>query len=169
VVEVLKRRRAENPSLFGDDQGWVFPTRDRKGRVVPLSEPKQQDYRRNAQGEILRFRRNAAGQWVEDPKGQPRKFTAIANPHALRHTFGSTADEPEVSLSERILKALLNHVPSGSNVTDRYRTPSMDAMRAATEKVAAFLLRRAGTRPAATNPAGRIDRADGEKRGQAIA
>lgn len=158
VVEILKRRKAENPALFGDDQGWAFPTRDREGRVVFLSEPKEQDYMRDAQGQILRFRRNAAGEWVIDPKGKPRKVTALPNPHRLRHTFGSTADEPEVSLSERVLKALLNHVPSGSNVTDRYRTPSMDAMRAASEKVAAFLIRKAGTGPAAPNPAGRINR-----------
>jgi hypothetical protein len=56
-----------------------------------------------------------------------------------------------------------------ANMNHRCNRPSMDAVRTATEKVAAFLLRRAGTRLAATNPAGRIDRADGEQRGQAIA
>lgn len=170
VVEILKRRKAENARLFpGGDQGWVFPTRDKEGRVVHLSEPKEQDDMRDAQGRVPRFRRNAAGQWVEDPKGQPRKFTALTSPHTLRHTFASTADEEEVGVSERVMKALMNHTPDSANMNHRYNRPSMDAMRTATEKVAAFLLRRAGTRPAATNPAGRIDGADGEKRGQAIA
>lgn len=167
ALEILKRRKAENPALFGDDQGWVFPTRDKSGAVVHLSEPKQQDYMRDAEGRILRFKRSAAGAWVVDPKGQPRKFTALANPHRLRHTFASTADEEGVNVSERVLKALLNHTPESANVTDRYRKPSMDAMRAATEKVSAFLIRKAGTVPAATNPAGRIVRgtdAQGERR-----
>lgn len=158
VVEILKRRKAENPSIVGDDRGWVFPTRDKEGRLVNLREPKEQDYMRDAQGRILRFKRNAAGEWVADPQGQPRKFTAIASAHVLRHTFASTADEEEVGVSERVMKALMNHTPDSANMNHRYNRPSMDAMRAATEKVAAFLIRKAGTGPGATNPAGRIER-----------
>lgn len=167
AVEILKRRKAENPALFGDDQGWVFPTRDKSGAVVHLSEPKQQDYMRDAEGRILRFKRNAAGAWVVDPNGQPRKFTALANPHRLRHTFASTGDEEGVNVSERVMKGLMNHTPDSTNMNHRYNRPSMDAMRAATEKVSAFFIRKAGTVPAATNPAGRIVRgadAQGERR-----
>ncbi|MBX3363764.1 MAG: tyrosine-type recombinase/integrase [Phycisphaeraceae bacterium] len=158
VVEILKRRKAENPSIVGDDQGWVFPTRDKEGRLVNLREPKEQDYMRDAAGKVARFRRNAAGEWATDPKGQPRKFTAIASAHVLRHTFASTADEEEVGVSERVMKALMNHTPDSANMNHRYNRPSMDAMRAATEKVAGFLIRKAGTGPGATNPAGRIER-----------
>lgn len=166
AVEILKRRKAENPALFGDDQGWVFPTRDKAGAVVHLSEPKQQDYMRDAEGRILRFKRGAAGAWVVDPKGQPRKFTALANPHRLRHTFASAGDEEGVNVSERVMKALMNHTPDATNMNHRYNRPSIDAMCSATEKVSAFLLRKAGTVPAATNPAGRIVReaAQGERR-----
>lgn len=170
ALEILKRRKAENPELFGDDQGWVFPTRDKDGRVVHLSEPKQQDYMRDADGQILYFNRGASGEWVpaakvpkgaKRPKGDtaiPRKFTALANPHRLRHTFASTGDEEGVNVSERVMKGLMNHTPDSTNMNHRYNRPSMDAMRAATEKVSAFLIRKAGTVPAATNPAGRIVR-----------
>lgn len=178
ALEILKRRKAENPELFGDDQGWVFPTRDKAGAVVHLSEPKQQDYMRDADGQILYFNRGASGEWIpaakvakgaKRPKGDkaiPRKFTALVNPHALRHTFGSTADEEGVNVSSRVMKGLMNHTPESANMNEHYNHPSMDAMRAATEKVSAFLLRKAGTVPAATNPAGRIIReaAQGERR-----
>lgn len=163
VVEILKRRKAENPFIVGDDQEWVFPTRDKEGRLVNLREPKEQDYKRDAQGRILRFKRNPAGEWIADPQGQPRKFTAIASAHVLRHTFASTADEEEVGVSERVMKALMNHTPDSANMNHRYNRPSMDAMRAATEKVAAFLIRKAGTGPAAPNPAGRINREPAER------
>ncbi|MCC6678881.1 MAG: tyrosine-type recombinase/integrase [Phycisphaerales bacterium] len=156
AVEILKRRKAENAALFGDDDGWVFPARDKSGGVIHLSEPKQQDYRRDAEGRILRFKRNKAGEWVPDPKGQPRKFTALANPHRLRHTFASTGDEEGVNVSERVMKGLMNHTPDSTNMNHRYNRPSMDAMRAATEKVSAFLIRKAGTVPAAANPAALI-------------
>lgn len=158
VVEILLRRQAENPTLFGDDQGWVFPTRDKEGRVVHLREPKEQGYQRDAEGKVARFSRNAAGEWVPDPKGRPRKFTSFATPHALRRTFASTGDEEGVNVSERVMKGLLNHTPDSTNMNHRYNTPSIDAMRAATEKVSAFLIRKAGTVPASANPAGRIDR-----------
>ncbi len=52
----------------------------------------------------------------------------------------------------------MNHTPDSANMNHRYNRPSMDAMRAATEKVAGFLIRKAGTGPGATNPAGRIER-----------
>lgn len=168
VVEILKRRKAENVELFGDDAGWAFPTRDRSGAVVNLSEPKEQGYVKDAKGKIARFSRNAAGEWVPDPKGRPRKFTSFATPHELRHTFASTGDEEGVNVSERVMKGLMNHTPDSTNMNHRYNKPSMDAMRAATEKISAFLIRKAGTSPSATNPAGRIVRED-DAQGRATA
>ncbi|MCC6230051.1 MAG: tyrosine-type recombinase/integrase [Phycisphaerales bacterium] len=167
VVEILKRRKAENAEHFGDDAGWVFPTRDRSGAVVNLSEPKEQGYVKDAKGKVARFSRNDAGEWIPDPKGRPRKYTSFATPHTLRHTFASTGDEEGVNVSERVMKGLMNHTPDSTNMNHRYNKPSMDAMRAATEKISAFLIRKAGTSPAATNPAGRIIRGDdaqGERR-----
>lgn len=161
AVDILKRRRAENVELFGDDRGWVFPTRTREGgEVVHLREAKEQDYKRDAAGKVAKFSRNAAGEWVPDPKGQPRKFTSLPNPHRLRHTFASTADEAEVGVSERVMKALMNHTPDATNMNHRYNRPSMDAMRSAAEKVSAFLIRKAGTAPSISNPAGRIAQED---------
>ena len=159
VVEILKRRKAENPSIVGNDDGWVFPTRNKAGEVVNLCEPKEQDYERDAKGKIVRYRKEG-GRWIPDPKGRPRKFTAIASAHVLRHTFASTADEAEVGVSERVMKALMNHTPDSTNMNHRYNRPSIDAMRAGAEKVAAFLIRKSGTVPSAGNPAGRIVRAD---------
>jgi integrase len=174
AVEILKRRKAENPALFGDDGGWAFPARDDNGCVAAIRWPKQQDYLRDDEGRIIYFRRGAAGEWIPAPKGErgkahgvPRKATAVVNPHTLRHTFASTADEEGVNVSERVMKGLMNHTPDSANMNHRYNRPSMDAMRAATEKVSAFLIRKSGTSPAATNPAGRIGRNDdaqGERR-----
>lgn len=57
----------------------------------------------------------------------------------------------------------MNHTPDSTNMNHRYNKPSMDAMRAATEKILAILIRKAGTSPAASNPAGRIVQ-EGERR-----
>ncbi len=154
--------------LFKNDQGWAFPTFDRGGDVVHLREPKEQGYQRDAEGKIVRFTRNAEGEWVPSAKGRPRKYTSLATPHCLRRTFSSTADEEGVNVSERVMKGLMNHTPDSTNMTHRYNTPSIDAMRAATEKVSAFLIRKAGVAPAATNPAGRIS-GDQEADGRATA
>lgn len=76
------------------------------GEVVNLSEPqKEQGYVKDAKGKIARFSRNAAGEWVPDPKGGPRKFTAFATPHELRHIFARTGGKECVNVSERVMKA----------------------------------------------------------------
>jgi len=42
VLEILERRRAENPMLLPNDGGWVFPTTDAEGKVTHVQEPKEQ-------------------------------------------------------------------------------------------------------------------------------
>jgi integrase len=61
LVEVLKRRKAENPVVVGGDgdEGWVFPTRGKDGKVKPIAQ--------------LRW----------GPKGE--------SPHRLRDRYVSTA------------------------------------------------------------------------------
>ena len=40
-VEILERRKKENPKFYGDKCSWVFPTIDMKGNVTHTQEPKE--------------------------------------------------------------------------------------------------------------------------------
>jgi integrase len=119
VLELLRRRRAENPALFANDGGWVFPTRDRSGAVTHVREAKQQ--------------RTVAG----------RKVRHLPSPHRLRDTFATAAHEAGVHPLD--LKVLLNHaLPACDDVTQGYIRPSLEHLRGGVERVAEFLLERMG-------------------------
>jgi len=40
-IEILKRRKVENPKFFGNKCAWVFPTRDKNENVTHMQEPKE--------------------------------------------------------------------------------------------------------------------------------
>jgi hypothetical protein len=61
-------------------------------------------------------------------------------PHAARHTFASACSE--AGLSVLATKALLNH--RSKDITEGYQKLSVEYLREATERVAAFLLGKAG-------------------------
>jgi integrase len=42
VLDLIERRQAQNPELFEDDGGWVFPTKTRSGLVTHVIAPKEQ-------------------------------------------------------------------------------------------------------------------------------
>ena len=42
VLRLLEGRRDDNRVLPGGDDGWVFPARDRAGRITHVVEPKEQ-------------------------------------------------------------------------------------------------------------------------------
>ncbi len=117
VRELLARRRAENALLFPGEEGdggWVFPSRDRAGRVTHVVEAKEQ---RTIDG---------------------RKVRWLPSPHRLRDTFASAAHEARVHPLD--LKVLMNHaLPAADDVTQGYIRPSVEHLRGAVEAVAGFL------------------------------
>jgi integrase len=118
VLELLRRRRAGNAEA-GDDGGWVFPSRDRAGRVTHVVEAKEQ---RTVDG---------------------RKVRHLPSPHRLRDTFATAAHEARVHPLD--LKVLMNHaLPSGDDVTLGYVRPSLEHLRGCVEAVAGFLVGRMG-------------------------
>lgn len=118
VLDILRRRRDENHMLYPDDGGWVFPTRNMRGKVTHVSQAKEQRY---------------------DNLG--KKVGYLPSPHRLRDTFASAAHEARVHPLD--LKVLMNHtLPAGDDVTEGYIRPSVDHLRGCAEQVAAFLLER---------------------------
>jgi integrase len=129
VRELLAGRRVASAELAdceggegrdgraGGDGGWVFPARDRAGRVTHVVEPKEQ--------------RQVAG----------RKRRHLPSPHRLRDTFASAAHEARVHPLD--LKVLMNHaLPAADDVTEGYIRPSLEHLRGAVEAIGAFLLAR---------------------------
>ena len=119
VVDLLRRRREDNRREFGDDRGWVFPIRHAKEGVTHLRQPVEMRY--------------VAG----------KKARVLPNPHALRRTWITAADG---RVPTKVAEQLSNHVMDrGGNASHRrYQVPDEDALRAAAEVVAAYLLERAG-------------------------
>ena len=117
VRALLERRREANEHEFGNDEGWVFPTRDTHGRTTHVVEAKQQ--------------RTVAG----------RKVRHLPSPHRLRDTFASAAHEAGVHPLD--LKVLMNHaLPAADDVTQAYIRPSLEHLRGCVETVATFLTER---------------------------
>ncbi|MFT7481010.1 MAG: integrase, partial [Gammaproteobacteria bacterium] len=117
ALEVLQRRRADNPHRFPDDDGWVFPARHRDGSVTHVIEAKEN--------------RTIAG----------RHVAFLPSPHRLRDTFASAAHEARIHPLD--LKVLLNHaLPATDDVTEGYIRPSVEHLRGCVGEVAQFLLKR---------------------------
>lgn len=110
VLDLLRRRREENM----DDGGWVFPSRDMRGRLTYVQQAKEQRY---------------------DAMG--RKVGFLPSPHRLRDTFATAGHESRVHPMD--LKVLMNHALSGGDVTEGYIRPSVEHLREAAEQIARFL------------------------------
>ncbi|MCY2961804.1 MAG: integrase family protein [Planctomycetota bacterium] len=120
VLDILRRRRAENSQLYPDDGGWVFPTRDMQGAITYVQEMKEQ---------------------VVGPDG--KKVGKLQSPHRLRDTFATAARE--ASVEKLALKVLMNHkLPKDGDgdVTDGYIRNSVEHLRVSVERVSAFLQER---------------------------
>lgn len=122
VLGILRQRRRENDVLFPGSE-WVFPTRLRDGKVSHVAEAKE-----------LRAAKTAAN--------HETKVAVLPTPHRLRDTFITAAHECE--LKDLNIKTLVNHALPGGDVTQGYVRPDVEHLRACVEKVARFLLRRAG-------------------------
>ncbi|MGE3171536.1 MAG: tyrosine-type recombinase/integrase [Planctomycetota bacterium] len=130
VLELLERRRAENRELFpAGDGGWVFPARAKAGHVTHLYEAR-----------VMRY---------VDGKRLP---ATLPSPHRLRDTFATAAHEAGVHPFD--LKILMNHSLASKDVTEGYVRPSDGHLRGCAERIAKFLLKKAGVRPARKRRAG---------------
>lgn len=118
VLAILKRRRDENVQMYARDNGWAFPSRDMDGGVTHVAQTKEQRY--------------VGG----------KKVTAFPSPHRLRDTFATAAHEAGVNLHD--LKVLMNHSLPGGDVTMGYVRVSVEHLRAAAEKISAFLVEKMG-------------------------
>ena len=119
VLEILERRRTDNAAIYPRDEGWVWPSRNMSGGVTHVAQVKEQRY--------------VAG----------KKTTTFPSPHRLRDTFATAAHEAGVDLYD--LKVLMNHaLPSSNDVTWGYVRVSVEHLRAATERISAFLLEKMG-------------------------
>lgn len=119
VLDLLKRRQDENGLVFANDWGWVWPTRNRQGRVTHITETKELRMGETGQGRQL-----------------------LPSAHRLRDTFATGCLESGVDWMST--KILMNHTLPSGDVTMGYIRPSVEHLRAATEKVAEFLLTKAG-------------------------
>lgn len=115
ALEILRRRRDENELLYPNDEGWVFPSRDMKGRVTHIAQPKEQRY--DAMGKKVGF---------------------LPSPHRLRDTFATAGHEARLHPLD--LKVLMNHALPAGDVTEGYIRPSVEHLREGIEAVAVFLL-----------------------------
>jgi len=114
VVLAILRRRLDDNPKLALAGPWVFPTVGRDGKVTHIH---------NAEEDTLK------------PFGY--------SPHRLRDSWITASTECGVQMIHT--KALANHsLPSSGDVTVGYVKPSIEALREATEKVAAFLLGKAG-------------------------
>lgn len=122
VLDMLKRRKEENEQRFPGSP-WVFPVHRRKQLVSHIIEVDEQ---REVDGKRLRG--------------------FIPSPHRLRDTFLSAAHDCNVSPLDQ--KALANHALPSSDITEGYIRPGLEHLREVAEKIAAFLLGKAGQRSA---------------------
>lgn len=123
VLAMLKRRKELNEQRF-PGQPWVFPVHRRKQLISHIIEVDEQ---REVEGKRLRG--------------------FIPSPHRLRDTFLSAAHDCNVSPLDQ--KALANHALPSGDITEGYIRPGLEHLREVAEKIAAFLLAKAGQRPAA--------------------
>lgn len=123
VLAILKRRKEENEQRFPGSP-WVFPVHRRKQLVSHIVEVDEQ---RIVDGKHLRG--------------------FLPSPHRLRDTFLSAAHDCGVSPLDQ--KALANHALPSSDITEGYIRPGLEHLREVAEKIAAFLLGKAGQRSAA--------------------
>jgi len=83
---------------------------------------------------------NAQGKlWETGPAGKKIPVRLI-NPHSLRRTFASAGDEADVK--EYYISVLMNHRLPKDTMTRKYKSPDAASLRAAADKIAAYLLLR---------------------------
>lgn len=113
VREILEARRAENQMIFtAGDGGWVFPTTNEEGRVIPVDETKE------------RRRDTVAPPWLKHgPARQPyvptgKRLAFLPGLHTLRRTFLSVSDD--LGVPKHVQMLLSNHSFASRDVHEEY-------------------------------------------------
>lgn len=115
AVKILKRRKAENEKVFPKPE-WVFPADSESGHV---EEPKE--YRT-----------------IKREDGTKERALHLPSPHRLRDTYSTAA--ASCGLNEYTVDMLTNHRPTTGRVGRGYVGAEVDPLRAAQERVSAYLL-----------------------------
>jgi integrase len=134
VLAMLAKRQLANRAEYGDTP-WVWPTRNKRGNIVPTTTGYQYTYEK------------------DETTGKQLKgcfFTFInefgkktnASPHRLRDTFATACKACKVDLFTT--KVLMNHRLPETDVTEGYPGLDDEHTRKCVENVTAFLLSKAG-------------------------
>lgn len=126
-VDLLKRRAKENAVLcaeVGGDGGWAFPGFDRKGKVIPITDLREQ---REGEGEDA-----------------PKVRFPAEDVHTLRRTYESVAHE--VGISELDLHCLTNHSFASHNVNAQYIAQQFEHLATCQAAIERALWKRIGVR-----------------------
>jgi len=116
VRAILEHRRDENPILFaeGGDGGWIFPTTNRKGDVIPVAETKEYA----SDTIVTPWRKHGPERSKYKPTG--KRVALLPGMHTLRRTFLSIADAPDVRVPKHVQMLLSNHSFAGRDVHEDY-------------------------------------------------
>jgi integrase len=114
VREILEARRAENPIAFGQrgDDGWVFPTTDKAGQIIPVGESKE----RKPDTVAPPWLKHGPAPESYTPTGKGVLF--LPGLHALRRTYLSVADDHGVPKHVQML--LSNHSFANRDLHEKY-------------------------------------------------
>jgi integrase len=132
MIKILEKRRAQNASVFDDDDGWVFPThalKDDATRKHPCYLCKDLGLPEHVKGAVTH---------IAEPKGH---FQHLVAPHRLRDTYTSAlAEIKDPPLSPYVIDVLTNHRPPRGSVTAGYIDLSTEHLAECQERVTRFLL-----------------------------
>lgn len=124
LVEILERRRRENVTIVGGDDGWAFPAETwKEGACHECTALGQPEHKRGRHTHLI----------------EPRE-EGIASPHRLRDTYTTAlAALKEPPLSPFVIDVLTNHRPPRGSVTAGYIDLSIDDLRGPQDRATAFL------------------------------
>jgi integrase len=126
-LEILERRRDENVSKIGNDDGWAFPTETWKAdechACAALGQPAHSKKRKVH---------------IIEPREE-----GIVSPHRLRDTYTTALAELRPALSAFTIDVLTNHRSPRSSVTPGYVDISLETLAKAQERVAQLMVEKA--------------------------
>lgn len=130
LVAVLERRRRENVTIVGTDDGWCFPAETwKEGACHECAALGQPEHARGRHTHLI----------------EPRE-EGIASPHRLRDTYTTALAALVPALSPFVIDVLTNHRPPRGSVTAGYVNLPIGDLRDAQARVTAYLLDK--TKPA---------------------
>jgi integrase len=137
LLDLLAKRRLANRKEYRNCP-WVFPTRNRAGEVVPVQVAHQDVYETSTDEAGEKQKTKAHFFTYRNERGE----VCNASPHRLRDTFATACKASKVD--RFTTKLLMNHALPAGDVTDAYMGGDDEHTRACVERIAAFLLNKAG-------------------------